>query len=98
MVQKNLVFVVGITPRIADAELLKKGEYFGRFGKIHKVVVNCVSASSAGATAAGVSFLVVFTIFASRFMANLIIPLCRRRPAAPPQLTPPLLASPTAPT
>lgn len=42
VVQKNLVFVVGITARIADAELLKGKEYFGRFGKIHKVVVNCV--------------------------------------------------------
>lgn len=42
VVQKNLVFVVGITPRIADPELLKKGEYFGRFGRIHKIVVNSV--------------------------------------------------------
>uniref|UniRef100_A0A0K2U3I4 CCR4-NOT transcription complex subunit 4 n=1 Tax=Lepeophtheirus salmonis TaxID=72036 RepID=A0A0K2U3I4_LEPSM len=41
VVQKNLVFVVGLPPRIAtDSESLKKTEYFGRFGKIHKVVIN----------------------------------------------------------
>lgn len=40
MVQKNLVFVVGLPPRLADAEILKKHEYFGKYGKIHKVVIN----------------------------------------------------------
>jgi len=39
-VQKNLIFVVGLSGRIADTEVLKRGEYFGRFGKIVKVVVN----------------------------------------------------------
>ncbi|KAG8181095.1 hypothetical protein JTE90_016607 [Oedothorax gibbosus] len=40
VVQKNLVFVVGLPTRLADAEVLKKYDYFGKFGKIHKVVVN----------------------------------------------------------
>lgn len=40
VVQKNLVFVVGLPLRLADAEILKKHEYFGKFGKIHKVVIN----------------------------------------------------------
>lgn len=40
VVQKNLVFVVGLPARLADAETLKKYDYFGKFGKIHKVVVN----------------------------------------------------------
>ena len=40
VVQKNLVFVVGLSQRLADAEVLKKMEYFGRFGKILKVVIN----------------------------------------------------------
>ncbi|TRY74590.1 hypothetical protein TCAL_01643 [Tigriopus californicus] len=40
VVQKNLVFVVGLAPRLADPEVLKKPEYFGKFGKIHKVVIN----------------------------------------------------------
>ncbi|KAL5007338.1 hypothetical protein ScPMuIL_016144 [Solemya velum] len=40
VVQKNLVFVVGLSQRLADPEVLKKHEYFGKFGKIHKVVIN----------------------------------------------------------
>ncbi|CAG9772752.1 unnamed protein product [Ceutorhynchus assimilis] len=40
VVQRNLVFVVGLPPRLADPEILKRHEYFGKFGKIHKVVIN----------------------------------------------------------
>ena len=40
VVQKNLVFVVGLSQRLADQEVLKKQEYFGKFGKIVKVVIN----------------------------------------------------------
>eukprot|EP00731_Ephydatia_muelleri_P025538 Em0017g621a len=40
VVQKNLVFVIGLSPRLADAETLKKPEYFGKYGKIYKVVIN----------------------------------------------------------
>ncbi len=40
VVQRNLVFVVGLSPRLADPDVLKKPEYFGKFGKIHKVVIN----------------------------------------------------------
>ncbi len=47
VVQKNLVFVVGLSTRLADPEVLKKQEYFGRFGRIHKVVIN-TSTSYAG--------------------------------------------------
>jgi CCR4-NOT transcription complex subunit 4 len=35
-----LVFIVGLTQRLADPEVLKKQEYFGKFGKILKVVIN----------------------------------------------------------
>lgn len=48
VVQKNLVFVVGLPMRLADPNVLKKHEYFGKFGKIHKVVIN-QSTSYAGA-------------------------------------------------
>jgi len=44
VVQKNLVFVVGLSPRLSDAEVLRKHEYFGKFGKIHKVVINTSTA------------------------------------------------------
>lgn len=42
------MFVVGLSTRLADPEVLKKHEYFGKFGKIHKVVIN-QSTSYAGA-------------------------------------------------
>lgn len=34
------MFVIGLSPRLADPEVLKKNEYFGKFGKIYKVVIN----------------------------------------------------------
>ena len=40
VVQKNLVFVVGLSQRLVDPDVLKKHEYFGKFGKIHKVAIN----------------------------------------------------------
>ena len=40
VVQKNLVFVVGLSPRLAEPETLKKTDYFGKFGRIQKVVIN----------------------------------------------------------
>lgn len=48
VVQKNLVFVVGLSNRLADPDVLKKQEYFGKYGKIMKVVINS-STSYAGA-------------------------------------------------
>uniref|UniRef100_UPI003AAB6FB1 CCR4-NOT transcription complex subunit 4 isoform X9 n=1 Tax=Centroberyx gerrardi TaxID=166262 RepID=UPI003AAB6FB1 len=50
VVQRNLVFVVGLSQRLADPEVLKRPEYFGKFGKIHKVVINN-STSYAGSQA-----------------------------------------------
>lgn len=56
VVQKNLVFVVGLPVRLADADVLKKHEYFGKFGKIHKVVIN-QSTSYAGSQVRYILFL-----------------------------------------
>lgn len=39
VLQRNLVYVVGLSQRLANAELLRKNEYFGKFGKIVKVAV-----------------------------------------------------------
>lgn len=35
-----MVFVIGLSPRLADPEVLKKNEYFGKYGRIYKVVIN----------------------------------------------------------
>lgn len=43
VIQKNLVYVVGINPPVAYEEvstLLKSDKYFGQYGKINKIVVN----------------------------------------------------------
>ncbi|XP_052244481.1 CCR4-NOT transcription complex subunit 4-like isoform X2 [Dreissena polymorpha] len=59
VVQRNLVFVVGLSTRLADTEVLKKHEYFGKFGKIHKVVIN-QSTSYAGAQGPSASAYVTY--------------------------------------
>lgn len=43
MVQKNLVYVVGLNPRIREEDLLQTlrgDQYFGQYGKILKIVVS----------------------------------------------------------
>ncbi|XP_046676647.1 CCR4-NOT transcription complex subunit 4 isoform X2 [Homalodisca vitripennis] len=59
VVQRNLVFVVGLPMRLADAEILKKHEYFGKYGKIHKVVIN-QSTSYAGSQGPSASAYVTY--------------------------------------
>ncbi|XP_022186850.1 CCR4-NOT transcription complex subunit 4 isoform X2 [Nilaparvata lugens] len=59
VVQRNLVFVVGLPVRLADAETLKKHDYFGKYGKIHKVVIN-QSTSYAGSQGPSASAYVTY--------------------------------------
>ena len=32
--------MIGLSPRLAEADTLRKNEYFGKYGKIYKVVIN----------------------------------------------------------
>lgn len=41
VLQKNLVYAVGLAAEICDEELLKGSQYFGQFGKIIKVGCRC---------------------------------------------------------
>lgn len=53
VVQKNLVYVTGLNPRIREEDLLQtlRGvQYFGQYGKIIKIVVNKRSAEKAAST------------------------------------------------
>ncbi|XP_025159580.1 probable serine/threonine-protein kinase tsuA isoform X3 [Harpegnathos saltator] len=59
VVQKNLVFVVGLPLRLADPDVLKRHDYFGKFGKIHKVVIN-QSTSYAGSQGPSASAYVTY--------------------------------------
>ncbi|KAJ3017043.1 transcriptional repressor general negative regulator of transcription subunit 4 [Thoreauomyces humboldtii] len=40
VVQKNLVYVLGLPPKFATEEVLRTPEYFGQYGNILRVVVN----------------------------------------------------------
>jgi CCR4-NOT transcription complex subunit 4 len=40
VVQRNLVYIIGIPSTIASEETLRKPEYFGQYGKIAKIVVH----------------------------------------------------------
>ncbi|KAI9483877.1 MAG: hypothetical protein EXX96DRAFT_477108 [Benjaminiella poitrasii] len=40
VVQKNLVYIIGLHPRLAIEEIVRSNDYFGQFGKISKVVIN----------------------------------------------------------
>ena len=40
VMQRNLIYVIGLSQAIAKEDVLKKKEYFGRFGRIVKVAVN----------------------------------------------------------
>ncbi|KAI9353714.1 RING/Ubox like zinc-binding domain-containing protein [Obelidium mucronatum] len=40
VVQKNLVYVVGLPAKFATEECLKTNEFFGQFGKVARVVIN----------------------------------------------------------
>ncbi|XP_065343567.1 CCR4-NOT transcription complex subunit 4-like isoform X1 [Cloeon dipterum] len=59
VVQKNLVFVLGLPARLTDTEVLKRHEYFGKFGRIQKVVIN-QSTSYAGTQGPSASAYVTY--------------------------------------
>jgi CCR4-NOT transcription complex subunit 4 len=40
VIQKTLVYVIGLAPEIAHEDTLKKPEYFGQYGDLLKVVIN----------------------------------------------------------
>ena len=40
VIQRNLVYAIGLSLSVAREETLKRHDFFGQFGRIHKVVVN----------------------------------------------------------
>ncbi|KAE9555027.1 hypothetical protein FO519_001773 [Halicephalobus sp. NKZ332] len=49
VLQRNLVYVLGLSPRIADPEILKSPIYFGKYGKVLKVAVGTLPSSQGNA-------------------------------------------------
>ncbi|KAL4442839.1 hypothetical protein ABPG74_010728 [Tetrahymena malaccensis] len=40
VIKKNLVYVIGIAPQLANEQILQSYQYFGQYGNIQKIVVN----------------------------------------------------------
>jgi CCR4-NOT transcription complex subunit 4 len=40
VIRRNLVYTVGLPPKLASEEILRKPDYFGQYGKIAKIVLN----------------------------------------------------------
>src|SRR5574343_888109 len=40
IINKNLIYVIGLSSKIANKELLMKREYYGQYGNITKMIVN----------------------------------------------------------
>ena len=70
VVQKNLVFVIGLSPRLADPEVLKKYEYFGKYGRIYKVVINNHTVYNGAQVRAGITGgTCTYTVYTCRMTA-----------------------------
>ena len=50
VIQRNLVYVIGLPGHFANEDLLRKGEYFGQYGKIGKVVIHRNPGASTSST------------------------------------------------
>jgi RNA recognition motif-containing protein len=50
VIQRNLVYIIGLPNSLASEELLKKPEYFGQYGKITKMVIHKNGAQSTTTT------------------------------------------------
>ncbi|KAI9261250.1 hypothetical protein EDC94DRAFT_519572 [Helicostylum pulchrum] len=40
VVQKNLVYIIGLHPKLATEDIVRSHDFFGQFGKISKIVIN----------------------------------------------------------
>ena len=41
IIQRNLVYIIGLSPTIANENELVSDNLFGKFGKIRKIILNC---------------------------------------------------------
>lgn len=61
IVQKSVVYVMGIAPSIAKAEILKRPEFFGQYGTLLKVSVNRAPISTGKGASAQISYSAYLT-------------------------------------
>ena len=68
VIQRNLVYVIGISARVASENILKEPEYFGQFGKVIKIVVNRRNAGAVLSTEKTISALAATTTTGSAYV------------------------------
>lgn len=61
VIQRNLVYVVGIPTSLANEKNLERREFFGQYGKILKVSISCSSSHSAQHSTTGTTSRVYIT-------------------------------------
>jgi CCR4-NOT transcription complex subunit 4 len=71
VLQRNLVFVIGLSGRLTDPDVLKSKDYLGRFGKIIKAVVSKTTPSYAGSQPSASAY-VTFARFEDAYRALLL--------------------------
>lgn len=57
VVQRNLVYVIGVPASCANEEVLRRPEYFGQYGKIGKMVIHRNHAAPQASVSAYVTFV-----------------------------------------
>jgi CCR4-NOT transcription complex subunit 4 len=57
VVQRNLVYVIGVPSNFANEEQLRRPEYFGQYGKIGKVVIHRTHANAHTTVSVYVTFV-----------------------------------------
>ena len=60
VLQKNLVFIVGLSPALAKEDVLRKYEFFGRYGTIKKVAFNMSHHNYAGSSSTATASLFLY--------------------------------------
>ena len=60
VVQRNLVYVIGLPANLGSEEALRKPEYFGQYGRIGKIVIHKTHSNSGGSSTPTISAYVTF--------------------------------------
>jgi len=60
VVQKNLVYVIGMPPKLATEETIRQHNYFGKYGKITKVVINKKTHNTPQGTSTNISIYITY--------------------------------------
>ncbi|PAA92115.1 hypothetical protein BOX15_Mlig002978g1, partial [Macrostomum lignano] len=65
VVQHNLVFVIGLPARLADADVLRGAEYFGKYGRVYKIALSRPTNVGGGGSNSQASFGAYVTFYKS---------------------------------